>query len=111
MKKRIEKTGDLIIVHLEGEMTDQSFHQLGRDLLVLIADGPRLMALDFEDVNQMDLAALGQLIGFSRHLILQETDLILYGLKSSFIDLMSISGTDKLFNILTLEQFEALYRK
>ena len=88
------------VLSVEGPiMIGESTEKLERVLSDLLSDGVKTILIDFSGVNYIDSTGLGELVGFLERLRQQEGKLALVNPQDRILQLLKISGLDKVFPI------------
>ncbi len=88
------------VLSVEGPiMIGESTEKLERALSDLLDDGVRTILIDFSGVNYIDSTGLGELVGFLERIRHREGKLALVNPQDRILQLLKISGLDKVFPI------------
>jgi anti-anti-sigma factor len=109
IKLTIESREGLIIIYLFGELVAANFHDIEEDLAREIEKKPRLIALNFEDMEDIDSTGIGYLVKVRTKALENDIGLILCGIPIRILELLCIAGMDHLFTIMSKEDFTEEY--
>jgi len=102
----------LAVVHVRGEIDVANTHQVRELFLLLLRDSVTRVVLDLSDLEYVDSAALGMLVGILKRLHEQGGDLRLAGLPRRVSRVFEFTGLNRVFRIYdtteeALRSFEA----
>ncbi len=101
---------DISIINLNGLLLAQSIDEAEKIWDSEVENKPNILALNFGDLERLDSMAIGHLIKLAKKCVINDVDLILYGMKRPILDLFKIASLDTFFNIVTSEEFNTYYR-
>ena len=96
---RQETMGDIDVVHLDGSLDAYSFSRLETSLRQLAEKDRNRIVLDCVNLDYINNASLGALIGFARSARDQQGDLKLAGLTPKIRSIVELLGFDKILQI------------
>lgn len=96
---RQETLGDIDVVHLDGSLDAYSFSRLETTLRQLSEKGRHRIVLDCVNLDYINSASLGALIGFARGARDQDGDLKLAGLTPKIRSIVELLGFDKILQV------------
>jgi anti-anti-sigma factor len=82
---------------------------LKKTLLMKLKKKPRLIALNFENMEDIDSTGIGYLVKVRTKALENDVGLILYGIPIRILELVCIAGMDHLFTIMSKEDFTEEY--
>lgn len=109
IKLTIESREGLIIIYLFGELVAANFHDIEEDINREIYKKPRLIALSFEEMEDIDSTGIGYLVKVRTKTMENNIELILYSMPMRILELICIAGMDHLFTIMSKKDFTEKY--
>ncbi len=109
IKLTIESKEGLIIIYLFGELVSANFHDIEEDLNREIEKKPRLIALNFEEMEDIDSTGIGYMVKLRTKALDNDVGLILYSIPIRVLELICIAGMDHLFTIMSKDEFTEEY--
>jgi anti-anti-sigma factor len=109
LKLTIESREGLIIIYLFGELVEANFHDIEEDLNREIEKKPKLIAFNFEGIDDIDSTGIGYLVKVRTRALKNDVGLILYSIPIRILELVCIAGMDHLFTIMSKEDFTEEY--
>ena len=101
---RQETMGDIDVVHLDGSLDAYSFSRLETSLRQLAEKDRNRIVLDCVNLDYINSASLGALIGFARSARDQQGDLKLAGLTPKIRSIVELLGFDNILHIFPYTQ-------
>ncbi|WP_306519807.1 STAS domain-containing protein [Gemmatimonas sp.] len=97
MSFSLERTDDVLIVTVDGQLVVTNRQEFKQAILDAVAQGARLVVVDFTVSGYIDSSGLGALVSLSRRLREAGGDLRLVGLNDDLRTLFELTRLDALF--------------
>jgi anti-sigma B factor antagonist len=97
MSFSLERTDDVAIVTVDGQLVVTNRQEFKRAILDAVEQGARLVVVDFTTSGYIDSSGLGALVSLSRRLRESGGDLRLVGLNEDLRTLFELTRLDALF--------------
>jgi len=97
MSFSLERTDDVLIVTVDGQLVVTNRQEFKQAILDAVAQGARLVVVDFATSGYIDSSGLGALVSLSRRLREAGGDLRLVGLNDDLRTLFELTRLDALF--------------
>ncbi len=105
----IEDLGRVKIIKIKGEFFLQFIRPVEEAWNGLIAKGAEFIAIDCRDLVFLDSSAIGTLVKLLNYANTHNIKLVLFDLNESIVRIFNKAKLNKIFTILTREDFERLY--
>ena len=105
----VEKKNEVTIIHIFGILNAQSVYEAEKIWNEQITNKPEIIALDFSGIEYVDSMGISGLVKLSKSSIINEIELIFYGMSADVKDLFEVASLTEYFNILTKSEFEIDY--
>jgi anti-anti-sigma factor len=105
----VEERGDAVIVMLDGELSFTFIEKFEAIFKKYHNSGFRILALDLNKVPYLDSFGMSRIIKTSRSLSAAGTGFVLINISESVMQVLRIATFDRLFNIMTRDQFFLSY--
>lgn len=99
MSLRTNRTGDAVIVGIEGQLVAGNRQQLREAVVGEIERGARSIIIDFADTGYVDSAGLGVLVSLSKRVREANASLQLVNLNEDLRTLFELTRLDTLFDL------------
>lgn len=99
MPFQVEKSGDVTVVDVEGQLIVGNRQELKQRVLEELEDGERKFVVDFENTGYIDSSGLGVLVSLSKKIREQGGELRLANLNEDLRTLFELTKLDTLFTI------------
>lgn len=103
--------GSLKIVMIRGEFFLGHVRQVEDTWNALVADKPEIIAIDCGEMTFIDSSAIGTFVKFLNNSLSLGIKLIFFDLSDSIERIFSKAKLNKIFSVLSREDFERLYMK
>jgi anti-sigma B factor antagonist len=97
MSFSLERTDDVLIVTVDGQLVVTNRQEFKQAILDAVEQGARLVVVDFTNSGYIDSSGLGALVSLSRRLREAGGDLRLVGLNDDLRTLFELTRLDALF--------------
>lgn len=97
MSFSLERTDDVLIVTVDGQLVVTNRQEFKQAILDAVAQGAKLVVVDFTTSGYIDSSGLGALVSLSRRLREAGGDLRLVGLNDDLRTLFELTRLDALF--------------
>ncbi|GAB1341173.1 STAS domain-containing protein [Gemmatimonas sp.] len=97
MSFSLERTDDVMIVTVDGQLVVTNRQEFKQAILDAVEQGVKLVVVDFTDSGYIDSSGLGALVSLSRRLREGNGDLRLVGLNDDLRTLFELTRLDALF--------------
>jgi len=106
--KKVNRPG-VSIIEMNGKFDIEQAENFENNFNKLIADRPKTVGLDLNNVNYIDSSAIGSIIKSLNTVKNYGGEMILFGLKPMILNVFKLAKLDNFFKILTAEEFNAKY--
>jgi anti-anti-sigma factor len=106
---QIEQKEDVVILHLCGALCSQNANRAEEVWNDQLTRCPTVLAINFKDLDYIDSMGVSHLVKLHRNADSSKVELILYNMNEKVNNFFITADLDKLFNILSLEEFENNY--
>jgi len=94
------KLGSTLVATItQPEANLSNAEQFKQEMLALINEGNRRIALNFEQVSYIDSSFLGAMVSSLKHALGKDGDIYLVQLKKDIVDLLRLIRMDKVFKV------------
>ena len=105
--KEIRSQSDTVVAALQGDIDMHQAPEVHRALVQAVADKPRKLVINLQEVTYMDSSGIGTLVEIFRRMHSHGGQFVLCGLNDRVQSVFEITKLDKFFKIVKTEQ-EAL---
>ena len=111
MKVDVADHGQCKIMKLEGEFFLTSVRQVEDTWNRLVAEAPSVIGIDCKEMSFLDSSAIGTFVKFLHNAMSHNIKLIFFDLNESIIKIFNKAKLNKIFTIMTREEFESVFMK
>jgi anti-anti-sigma factor len=101
--------GSLKVIRIRGEFFLGHVRQVEDTWNALVADGPETIAIDCGEMTFIDSSAIGTFVKFLNNSMSLGIKLVFFDLSESIERIFSKAKLNKIFFVLSREEFERLY--
>lgn len=105
----VEEKNNTVIVSMNGELSLNSIEEFDDAFKKYLNSSPTVVALDLEHVPYLNSFGISRIIKISRAFADKGIEFVLINMNENIYQIFRMSTFDKIFNILTLEEFNRKY--
>ncbi len=109
MEMTVKNRAGAVILELQGKFDIETALEFESRLNQVVADQPKVVALNFGQVSYVDSTGTAALIKSTNLVRGYGGELHLYNLKDGVLNVFKLSQLENMFSILTLEEFDGKY--
>lgn len=104
-----EIKGNLVIIHLDGELLLDSVNTLKAVWKKHLISNPKVIAFDCSNLFHVDSTAIANFIVFYRESAEQDVEMLLFDLIPPIMEFFNKTNLDKYLSFLSKKEFENVY--
>lgn len=105
----VEEKDSAVVVSIAGELTLKGIEDFERAFEKYLENKPDVIALDLKHLPYLDSFGISRIIKVSRMIIAAGIDFVMINMNENIHNIFRMSTFDRLFNIMTGEEFEREY--
>ncbi len=106
MEVRVERTGDIVVIHLAGSFNIDTIATAEKALMKEEMRGASLIALYCEKLKSIDSSAIGFLVKFFKFVRERDVSLVMCDLSDLIYRIFVTARLDRFFTLMTRAEFE-----
>jgi anti-anti-sigma factor len=106
---KVEEKNGVMIFHISGEFHLETIRKVETYWNDNFVKEPRVVAFDFKDTVFIDSSAIGMLIRFYNAAQKKNIEILFYDLNPLLIQIFKSARLNKLFKLITKDEFETAY--
>lgn len=106
----VEEKGDVIIVHLKGDLYIENMKEAENLLNEQVSKNPKVIGVDCQNLDYIDSSAIAALVRIVKTAMSKNIELLFYDLNSSIMQIFQTVNLDKFFTLTTKAKFEEKYK-
>lgn len=107
----VEELDGIIIIHVYGSLSVKVINEFDSVCEDQLIKKPEVIALDCGRLDFIDSIAINHLFKFSHNAKGKDVKLVFFDINPTIKEIFKITNLDKLFSVMSKEQFEAEYTK
>ncbi len=109
IKVRVEESGNITIMHLDGNLFLESLLHVTEMWEGMLAKKPGVIAINCANLRSIDSTAIGTLVKFFNEAMKKNIELIFYDLNPSIRKLFYTIHLEKFFSVMSSKRFQNDY--